>query len=42
MSIKKSIIKNGIVALFQKGIKIAEQLLLIPFFYSILGSNLLW
>ena len=38
MSLKKSIIKNGIAALIQKGIKIAEQLLLIPFFIQYWGA----
>lgn len=37
MSVKKSIVKNGIAALFQKGIKVAEQLLLIPFFIHFWG-----
>lgn len=39
MSVKKSIVKNGIAALFQKGIKVAEQLLLIPFFIHFWGAE---
>lgn len=38
MSTKKRIIKNGIAAVFQKGIRIAEQLLLIPFFIQYWGA----
>ena len=39
MTVKKSIVKNGIAALFQKGIKVAEQLLLIPFFIHYWGAE---
>ena len=39
MSVKKSIIKNGIASIFQKGIKVAEQLLLIPFFIHFWGAE---
>lgn len=38
MSLKKRILKNGIAALFQKGIKVAEQLLLVPFFIKYWGA----
>lgn len=37
MSLKKRILKNGVAALFQKGIKVAEQLLLVPFFIKYWG-----
>jgi O-antigen/teichoic acid export membrane protein len=38
MSVKKSILKNGIAAAFQKGIKVAEQLFLVPFFIQFWGA----
>jgi O-antigen/teichoic acid export membrane protein len=38
MSVKESIIKNGVASLVQKGIKVAEQLLLIPFFIHYWGA----
>lgn len=38
MSIKKNLLKNGLASAFQKVIKIAEQLLLVPFFISAWGA----
>jgi len=38
MSIKKNLLKNGIATLFQKLIKVCEQLLLVPFFISAWGG----
>jgi hypothetical protein len=34
MSIKKSILKNGIAAALQKVVKVLEQLFLVPFFIA--------
>jgi O-antigen/teichoic acid export membrane protein len=39
MSVKTSIIKNGIAAALQKSVKVAEQLLLIPFFIQYWGAE---
>lgn len=38
MSLKKNILKNGFANIINKGIKIAEQLLLIPFFITAWGA----
>lgn len=38
MSLKKNILKNGFATLINKGIKIAEQLLLVPFFITAWGA----
>lgn len=38
MSIKKNLLKNGLASLINKGIKVAEQLLLVPFFISAWGA----
>jgi O-antigen/teichoic acid export membrane protein len=38
MSFKKNFLKNGIATAFQKGIKISEQLLLVPFFITAWGA----
>jgi O-antigen/teichoic acid export membrane protein len=38
MSLKKNILKNGLATLINKGIRIAEQLLLVPFFISAWGA----
>ncbi|MFV5698736.1 lipopolysaccharide biosynthesis protein [Flavobacterium sp. ZT3R17] len=38
MSLKKNLLKNGFATLINKGIKIAEQLLLVPFFISAWGA----
>lgn len=38
MSLKKNLIKNGIASALQKGVKVAEQLLLVPFFISAWGA----
>jgi len=38
MSLKKNLLKNGLATLIQKGIKIGEQLLLVPFFISSWGA----
>lgn len=38
MSVKQNIFKNGIASAVQKGVKIAEQLLLVPFFISAWGA----
>lgn len=38
MSVKSNLLKNGIASLINKGIKIAEQLLLVPFFISAWGA----
>lgn len=38
MSTKKNIFKNGIASVLQKGVKILEQLLLIPFFIKFWGA----
>lgn len=38
MSVKKKIINNGIASTLQKGVKVAEQLLLVPFFISAWGA----
>ena len=37
MSVKKNLLKNGLASLINKGIKVAEQLLLVPFFISAWG-----
>ena len=37
MNIRKSLFKNGVASLINKGIKVAEQLLLVPFFISAWG-----
>jgi O-antigen/teichoic acid export membrane protein len=39
MSVKKSIFKNGVAAAFQKIVKIAEQLLLVPLFIQYWGTS---
>lgn len=38
MSLKKNLLKNGFATLIQKGIKISEQLLLVPFFITAWGA----
>jgi O-antigen/teichoic acid export membrane protein len=38
MSFKKNLLKNGIATLILKGLKIAEQLLLVPFFITAWGA----
>lgn len=38
MTLKKNLLKNGLATLINKGIKIAEQLLLVPFFISAWGA----
>lgn len=38
MSLKKKLIQNGLASGLQKGIKIAEQLLLVPFFITAWGA----
>lgn len=38
MTLKKNILKNGFATVINKGIKIAEQLLLVPFFISAWGA----
>ena len=38
MSLKKNLIKNGIASALQKGVKVAEQLLLVPFFINAWGA----
>lgn len=38
MSLKKNILKNGLASALQKGIRVAEQLLLVPFFISAWGA----
>lgn len=38
MSLKKNLLKNGLASAIQKGIKIAEQLLLVPFFITAWGA----
>ena len=38
MSLKKNILKNGFATVVNKGIKIAEQLLLVPFFITAWGA----
>lgn len=38
MSLKQNLLKNGFAILIQKGIKISEQLLLVPFFIAAWGA----
>jgi O-antigen/teichoic acid export membrane protein len=38
MSLKKNLLKNGFATLIQKGLKISEQLLLVPFFITAWGA----
>jgi hypothetical protein len=38
MNLRKSLLKNGIASLINKVIKIADQLLLVPFFISAWGT----
>jgi O-antigen/teichoic acid export membrane protein len=38
MSFKKSLLKNGVATLILKGLKIAQQLLLVPFFITAWGA----
>jgi len=38
LSLKKNLLKNGLASAVQKIIKIAEQLLLVPFFISAWGA----
>lgn len=38
MTLQKNLLKNGLATLINKGIKIAEQLLLVPFFISAWGA----
>lgn len=38
MALKKNLLKNGFATLINKGIKIAEQLLLVPFFITAWGA----
>lgn len=39
MSTKKNILKNGVAAAIQKGLKVAEQLIMIPFFIQYWGPS---
>ncbi|MDO6471530.1 lipopolysaccharide biosynthesis protein [Maribacter sp. 1_MG-2023] len=38
MSLRKRLLKNGIASVFQKGVRILDQLLLVPFFITSWGS----
>lgn len=38
MSLKKNLLKNGIASLLQKGIRVLDQLLLVPFFITAWGA----
>lgn len=38
MSLKKKILKNGLAATLQKGVRVLEQLLLVPFFITAWGT----
>lgn len=38
MTLKKNILKNGFASLMQKGLRVGEQLLLVPFFLSAWGA----
>jgi len=38
MSLKKNLLKNGIASSIQKGVRVLEQLLLVPFFISAWGA----
>ena len=39
MSLRKNILKNGVAKLFQKGVRILEQLFLVPFFITAWGAD---
>ena len=38
-SVKKNIFKNGIASIFQKGIRVLDQLVLVPFFLAYWGAE---
>lgn len=38
MSLKKRLLQNGLASIFQKGVRVLEQLLLVPFFISAWGA----
>ena len=38
MSLKKRVLSNGLASIFQKGVRVLEQLFLVPFFISAWGA----
>ena len=38
MTLKKRLLKNGLASVFQKGVRVLEQLFLVPFFITAWGA----